>query len=88
MLRITKAGDPYLRKLLVQSAHYILGPYGPDTDLRRFGERLIARGGRAAKKKATVAVARKLAVLLHRLWVTAEAYEPLRHAHRMNAAAE
>lgn len=87
MLRITKAGDPYLRKLLVQNAHYILGPYGPDTDLRRFGERLIARGGRAAKKKATVAVARKLAVLLHRLWVTAEAYEPLRHAHRMNAAA-
>ena len=83
MLRITKAGDPYLRKLLVQSAHYILGPFGPDTDLRRFGERLVARGGRAAKKKALVAVARKLSVLLHRLWVTAEEYEPLRHAHRL-----
>ena len=87
MLRITKAGDPYLRKLLVQSAHYILGPYGSDTDLRRFGERLIARGGRAAKRKAVVAVARKLAVLLHRLWVTGEVYEPLRHAHRMDAEA-
>jgi transposase len=78
MLRITKAGDPYLRRLLVQCAHYILGPFGPDTDLRRFGLRLIARGGRAGRKKALVAVARKLAVLLHRLWVTDETYEPLR----------
>lgn len=80
MLRITKAGDPYLRRLLVQSAHYVLGPFGPDTDLRRFGLRLMARGGRAGRKKALVAVARKLAVLLHRLWVTAEVYEPLRGA--------
>lgn len=87
MLRITKAGDPYLRKLLVQGANYILGPHGPDTDLRRFGERLIARGGRAARKKALVAVARKLAVLLHRLWVTGEAYEPLRHARRLESEA-
>lgn len=78
LLRITKAGDPYLRRLLVQSAHYILGPFGPDTDLRRFGLRLIGRGGRAGRKKALVAVARKLAVLLHRLWVTGEVYEPLR----------
>lgn len=77
-LRISKAGDPFTRRLLVQAAHYILGPFGPDTDLRRFGERLIARGGRAARKKAIVAVARKLAVLLHRLWVTGEVYEPLR----------
>jgi len=78
LLRITKAGDPFLRRLLVQSAHYILGPFGPDTALRRFGKRLVARGGRGAYKKALVAVARKLAVLLHRLWVTAEDYEPLR----------
>ena len=63
-LRITKAGDTYLRQLLVQCAHYILGPF-PDTDLRRFGERLIAQGGTRAKKRARVAVARKLAVLLH-----------------------
>jgi transposase len=79
-LRITKAGDGELRRLLVQSAHYILGPFGPDTDLRRFGVRLAARGGKAAKKRAIVAVARKLAVLLHRLWVTGEEYQPLRVA--------
>ncbi len=78
LLRITKAGDPFLRRLLVQCAHYILGPFGPDTDLRRFGQRLIARGGRAARKQARVAVARKLAVLLHRLWQTGAAYEPRR----------
>lgn len=85
-LRITKAGDGFLRRLLMQSAHYILGPHGPDTDLRRFGERLEARGGRAARKKARVAVARKLAVLLHRLWITGEAYEPLRGSARAQAA--
>jgi len=78
LLRITKAGDPFLRRLLVQSANYILGPFGPDSALRRFGVRLIARGGRGAHKKAVVAVARKLAVLLHRLWMTGEVYEPLR----------
>lgn len=77
-LRISKAGDPFTRRLLVQAAHYIVGPFGPDTDLRRFGERLIARGGRAARKKAIVAVARKLAVLLHHLWITGEVYQPLR----------
>ena len=86
LLRITKAGDPFLRRLLVQCAHYILGPFGPDTDLRRFGQRLIARGGRAARKKALVAVARKLAVLLHRLWITGEEYEPLRAAEAAEAA--
>ena len=87
LLRITKAGDPFLRRLLVQSAHYILGPFGPDTDLRRFGLRLVARGGRAGRKKALVAVARKLAVLLHQLWVTGEAYEALRGGATEVAAA-
>jgi transposase len=81
-LSITRAGDPQLRRLLVQCAHYILGPFGEDCDLRRFGERLIARGGRAAKKRAVVAVARKLAVLMHHLWVNREDYEPLRLANR------
>lgn len=79
-LHITKAGDGYLRKMLVSCAHYILGPFGPDTDLRRWGLRLCSRGGKNAKKRAIVAVARKLAVLLHRLWVTAEVYEPLRNS--------
>ena len=79
-LRITKAGDALLRRLLVSAAHYILGPFGPDTDLRRAGLRLAERGGGAAKKRAVVATARRLAVLLHRLWVTGEVYEPLRLA--------
>jgi transposase len=79
-LRITKEGDEFLRRLLVQAAQYILGPFGPDTDLRRFGLALHARGGKYAKKRAVVAVARKLAVLLHRLWQSGEVYEPLRHA--------
>jgi transposase len=77
-LRITKAGDRLLRRLLVSAAHYILGPFGPDTDLRRAGLRMAERGGSAAKKRAIVATARRLAVLLHRLWVTGEVYEPLR----------
>ena len=76
---ISKTGDMMLRRLLVGSAHYILGPFGPDTDLRRYGLRLCERGGKNAKKRAAVAVARKLAVLLHRLWVSGEVYEPLRH---------
>jgi transposase len=79
-LRITKEGDTYLRKLLVQGAHYILGWRGPDTDLRRWGLKLAVRGGKNAKKRAVVAVARKLAVLLHRLWVSGEDYEPLHHS--------
>jgi transposase len=76
-LRITKAGDAMLRRLLVTAAHYALGPFGPDTDLRRFGLRLAERGGKAAKKRAAVAVARKLAVVLHRLWITGEVYQAL-----------
>jgi transposase len=76
-LRITKMGDMMMRRLLVGSAQYILGPFGPDTDLRRYGLRLSERGGKNAKKRAVVAVARKLAVLLHHLWVSGEVYDPL-----------
>jgi transposase len=78
--RISKEGDEMLRKLLVGSAHYILGPFGSDSDLRRHGEKIASRGGKNAKKRAVVAVARKLCVLLHSLWVSAEVYEPLRNA--------
>jgi transposase len=85
-MHISKEGDPYLRKLLVQGAHYILGPFGPDTDLRRWGLRLAARGNKNAKKRARVAVARKLAVLLHHLWVSGQTYEPLRQALAQVAA--
>jgi transposase len=82
-LRITKAGSPLLRRLLLQCAHYILGPHGEDCDLRRYGERIAARGGKLARRKAVVAVARKLAVLLHRIWVTGEIYDPLRVSRRL-----
>ena len=85
-LGISKAGDQMVRRLLVGSAQYILGPFGPDTDLRRYGLRLCERGGKNAKKRAAVAVARKLAVLLHRLWVTGEVYEPLRHGMSQTTA--
>jgi transposase len=78
-LRISKEGDPYLRTMLVQGAHYIISRRGPDTDLKRWGLHLAQSGGKRGKKKAVVAVARKLGVLLHRLWVTGEVYEPLRN---------
>jgi len=85
-LRITKAGNPYLRRLMVGSAQYILGPFGEDCDLRRYGERLSERGGKNAKRRAVVAVARKLAVLMHALWITGEEYEKLRHQKKRVAA--
>lgn len=75
-LRITKTGDPLVRRLLVSAARYILGPFGPDCDLRRYGQAIAARGGKNASKRAAVAVARKLAVMLHRLWVTGADYDP------------
>src|ERR1700680_3329705 len=81
-MHISKEGDPYLRTMLVQGAHYILGPFGEDSDLRRWGLKLAARGGKNAKKRAVIAVARKLAVLLHRLWVGGEVYEPLRPSQK------
>ena len=79
-LHITKRGDADVRRLLVTSAQYILGPFGPDTDLRRFGKRLEAKGGKAAKRRAVVAVARKLAVLLLSLWRSGQAYVPLKNS--------
>ncbi len=82
-MHISKEGDPYLRTLLVQGAHHILGPFGADSDLRRWGLKLAERGGKNGKKRAVIATARKLAVLLHRLWVSGEVYEPLRNSHRI-----
>ena len=79
-LGISKTGNRYLRTLLVQSAQYILGHFGPDCDLRRHGLKLAARGGKAAKKRAVIAVARKLAVLMLTLWQRQSDYEPL-HNH-------
>jgi transposase len=85
-LRISKSGDRMLRTLLVQGAQYILGRWGPDTDLRRFGKKLAERGGKAAKRRAVVAVARKLAVLLFALLRTGEVYEPLRNSAKTCAS--
>jgi transposase len=82
-MHISKEGDPYMRTLLVQGAQHILGPFGVDCDLRRWGLKLAERGGRSGKKRAIVATARKLAVLLHHLWVSGEVYDPLHSSSRM-----
>ncbi len=86
-LPISKAGNPYVRRLLVSAAQRILGPFGKDSDLRRWGLKLASRG-KNAKKRAAVGVARKLAVLLHRLWITGEPYEPLKHASKEDPGKE
>lgn len=86
--RITKEGDRYCRRLLVSAAQYILGQHAKvDSDLRRHGLAMASRGGKNAKKRAVVAVARKLAVLMHRLWITGETYVPLFNASREQVAA-
>jgi transposase len=86
-LSISKEGDVYLRRLLVQGAHYIMSTRGPDTDLKRWGLKLAGSGSKKAKKRAVIGVARKLAVLLHVLWVSGEAYEPLRQSQAAGQAA-
>ncbi len=86
-MHISKEGDRYMRSLLIQGAHYILGPFGCDCDLRRWGLKIAERGGKNAKKRAVVAVLRKLAVLLHKLWVSGEAYDPLRNSGNVAARA-
>jgi transposase len=86
-LHITREGDSYLRMVLVQGAQHILGPFGEDSDLRRWGLKLAERGGKNGKKRAIIAVARKLAILLHHLWISCEAYEPLHNSRRRRPAA-
>lgn len=86
-LGISKEGDRYLRSLLIQAAHCVLKRGAPDTDVRRWGLGKIGKGGKKTKKRVVVAVARKLAVLLHHLWVSGEVYEPLYNASRAQAAA-
>jgi len=85
--RVSKEGDKMLRRLMVGSAHYILGPFAHDSDLRRHGLKIAERGGKNAKKRAVVAVARKLSVVLHHLWITGELYEPLYNVHRSGSRA-
>ena len=83
-LSITKTGDAFVRRLLMQSANYVLRRPSPDSDLKRWGLAVAERGGRRGRQRAKVGVARKLAVLLHRLWVTAEEYQPLGDASAAN----
>jgi transposase len=86
-LHVTKSGDREMRRLLVLAANYILGRFGPDCDLRRFGQKIAGNGGnKAAKKRALVAVARKLAVLMHHLWVTGQDYDPFHLAKKRGEA--
>jgi len=86
-MHISKEGDEELRRLLVQCAHRILGRYSQDSDLKRHGESIIQQGGANAKRRAVIAVARKLAVLLHHLWATGEVYEPLKNSRRVEKRA-
>lgn len=81
-LGISKAGDELLRRVLTQAAQFIMGPFGPDCDLRRYGMRIQATGGTKAKRRAVTAVTRKLAVLLHRLWKHNETYEPFHNSSK------
>jgi transposase len=86
-LHITREGDSYLRMVLVQGAQHILGPFGEDSDLRRWGLKLAERGGKNGKKRAIIAVARKLAILLHHLWISCDEYEPLHNTRKRKLAA-
>ena len=85
-LKITKKGNVYMRNLLVGAAQYILGPFGPDSDLRTRGLALLERGGSRAKKKAVVAIARKLGVLMHALWTSGKDYKPVANIPREEVA--
>jgi transposase len=90
-LGISKAGDELLRRLLVQAAHCILRQGAPESDLRAWGLTKVQagaskKGSKQRKKKAVVAVARKLAVLLHKLWVTGEVYDPQYNRKAVEAA--
>jgi transposase len=77
----------YLRMVLVQGAQHILGPFGEDSDLRRWGLTLAERGGKRGKRRAIIAVARKRGVLLHHLWISCEEYEPLHNTRKRRLAA-
>jgi transposase len=89
-LRITKAGDGLLRKTLVECAQYMVGPFGQDSDLRRWGLKMMeaGNGSKRARQRATVGVARRLAVLLMSLWKSGQSYDPLRHSRAQQSGAE
>lgn len=61
---MTKAGSPFMRRLLVESAQMILRERSVDTDLKLKGIRISLRGGKIAKRKAVTAIARSLATTM------------------------
>lgn len=81
-----QGGDPYLRRLLVSRGRYILGRLGGDSDLRRWGLALTEPGDPDTKRRAVVAVARKLAVHLHMLWKTGSRYDPFYESQKRAAS--
>jgi transposase len=86
-LGITKQGNSFIRRYLIQGANYILGHYGEDCDLKTHGLKIAARGGKIAKRKAAVAVARKLSGLMYTLWQNDEVYDPhYKQNHRRKTA--
>ena len=62
---ITKCGDTFLRSHLFEAAKVLMGRAGKPNDLKAWGLRLAKR---SSKKKACVAVARRLAVIMHAMW--------------------
>ena len=91
--RITKEGDRMVRWLLVQCAHCILKKTAPDSDLKRWGEKKLTEhvgkpGKKSSRKKVLVAVARKLSVVMHKLWVNGEIYDPLYNAKQQARSQE
>lgn len=85
-MRISKAGDPYTRQLLVQCAQWGLRKDAKDSELHTWGLKL-AGTSKVDKRRATIAVARKLAVLMHRMLVTGKDYDPNYEAKRREKAA-
>ncbi len=85
-LGISKTGDGLMRSLLVQGAHCILRRGAPESDLRDWGRSKLGSGGKNAKRRTVVAVARKLAVLLHTLWANGQVYDPLYNRKAVQAA--
>jgi len=87
-LGISKQGNELMRRLLVQCAQRLLGPQGLDCAIRRWGLKLAGEGkNKKLKKRAVVAVARKLAVVMHRVWVTGEQFVPFPAGQAMRQAA-
>jgi transposase len=82
---ISKVGDAAVREALFQSAHIMLTkPVRGCSELKSWAMRVAKRRG---MKKAKIALARKLAVIMHRMLADGKPFNPAAHAERMAAAA-